>query len=140
VSGTGDSPTASGFGAFDQFSPFTVSTGAVSTTGREWAISSTAKSVKSGSTTFTFRNGGTIEHELVVVKTDLTLGDIPIDPVAKKFDEEDPSIEVIGEVFEIEAGSTGNVVLDLPPGNYQLVCNLAGHYANGMHVALRVTN
>lgn len=39
----------------------------------------------------------------------------------------------------IAAGSTGWVTLKLPAGRYEIVCNLPGHYAAGMHTELDVT-
>ena len=40
----------------------------------------------------------------------------------------------------IEPGSVGWVTLTLPPGRYELMCNLRNHYANGMHQAFVVTD
>ena len=37
-----------------------------------------------------------------------------------------------GEVSELQPGKSGSVTLDLKPGKYLLVCNIAGHYMNGM--------
>lgn len=39
----------------------------------------------------------------------------------------------------ITAGSTGWVTLKLPAGRYEIVCNLPGHYAAGMHTEFDVT-
>jgi len=39
---------------------------------------------------------------------------------------------------EIAPGGTGSLSVDLEPGRYELLCNLPGHYAMGMHVALSV--
>lgn len=39
----------------------------------------------------------------------------------------------------IEPGALGWVTVTLAPGRYELVCNLAGHYAAGMYTELRVT-
>ena len=39
----------------------------------------------------------------------------------------------------IEAGTVGWVTLSLPVGRYELVCNLANHYANGMRQPFVVT-
>jgi uncharacterized cupredoxin-like copper-binding protein len=36
----------------------------------------------------------------------------------------------------ITAGTVGWVTLDLPPGRYELVCNLPNHYADGMYQEL----
>lgn len=38
----------------------------------------------------------------------------------------------------IRAGTTGWTTVTLRPGRYELVCNLANHYANGMHQELDV--
>jgi uncharacterized cupredoxin-like copper-binding protein len=40
----------------------------------------------------------------------------------------------------ITSGSVGWVTLVLPPGRYELMCNLRNHYANGMHQAFVVTD
>jgi len=39
----------------------------------------------------------------------------------------------------ITAGAVGWNTVTLPPGNYELVCNLENHYANGMYQALVVS-
>jgi uncharacterized cupredoxin-like copper-binding protein len=39
----------------------------------------------------------------------------------------------------IRAGTVGWTTITLPPGHYELVCNLANHYADGMHQELIVT-
>ncbi|GAA1228819.1 hypothetical protein [Oryzihumus leptocrescens] len=38
----------------------------------------------------------------------------------------------------IRAGTAGWTTVTLPPGRYELVCNLANHYADGMHQELDV--
>jgi uncharacterized cupredoxin-like copper-binding protein len=38
----------------------------------------------------------------------------------------------------IDPGALGWVTLNLPRGDYELGCNLAGHYASGMYTELRV--
>jgi uncharacterized cupredoxin-like copper-binding protein len=39
----------------------------------------------------------------------------------------------------IRAGEVGWVTLNLPPGSYELLCNLPNHYADGMYQQLTVT-
>jgi uncharacterized cupredoxin-like copper-binding protein len=38
----------------------------------------------------------------------------------------------------IDPGSVGWVTLHLPAGNYELICDLPGHYAAGMYTQLTV--
>ena len=38
----------------------------------------------------------------------------------------------------IAPGTTGWTTIKLPPGRYELVCNIAGHYAAGMYAELDV--
>jgi len=90
--------------------------------------------VKAGDVTFVLQNVGTIEHELVVLKTDTPFDQLAIDG-EDRVDEADS----VGEVAETAAGVTDSVVLNLTPGNYVLVCNIGGHYRLGMRIALTVT-
>ncbi len=36
----------------------------------------------------------------------------------------------------IGAGTNGWTTVDLPPGRYELLCNIAGHYGGGMYAEL----
>lgn len=91
-------------------------------------------SVPAGKVTFVAKNTGTIEHEVVVLKTDTAFDQIPVGTDDKV--SEDTSI---GEIAEFAAGTTDSVTLDVPAGNYVLVCNIAKHYAMGMRVAFKAT-
>ena len=44
----------------------------------------------------------------------------------------------VGEINQVDYGSTETVHLSLPPGRYVFFCNLDGHYLGGMHGALVV--
>lgn len=39
----------------------------------------------------------------------------------------------------IVPGASGRLTVTLPPGQYELVCNLMGHYVSGMYRGLTVT-
>ncbi len=109
---------------------------AVNITEREWRITADIQKVHAGPVKFTAANVGTVEHEMVVVRTDYPDGEIPLD--GQKFDEEAPGVSSPGEISEYEPGTVGDTVIDLEPGHYQLVCNLPNHYHNGMHVPFEV--
>lgn len=102
----------------------------------EWAVEVNAEGAMAGEVTFTIANRGTIDHEFLVVKTDIPVGEIPL--VDDRFEEDAEGIEVIDEIPEFPKGETKTLTLDLEPGNYQLVCNIAGHYAAGMHTGFVV--
>ena len=46
---------------------------------------------------------------------------------------------VAGQGEGISSGTVGWTTVTLPPGRYELVCNLANHYADGMHQELDVS-
>ena len=47
-------------------------------------------------------------------------------------------LEVIDEIPEWEPNTAGVLKVKLEPGNYQLLCNIEGHYKNGMHAGFEV--
>lgn len=107
-------------------------TGSVS----EWSVTVNAGSEMAGEVTFTIANDGSIGHEFLVVKTDIEVGKIPLD--GDHFPEPAEGLEVIDEIGEFPQGTTESLTLMLEPGKYQLVCNLPGHYAAGMHTGFEV--
>lgn len=108
----------------------------ISGTLKEWSVEVDATSAKAGEVEFSIKNEGTIGHEFLVVKTDIADGEIPL--VGDRFEEPSEGIEVIDEIGEYPAGETKELKLTLDSGNYQLVCNLAGHYEAGMHTTFTV--
>ena len=91
--------------------------------------------VKAGLVTFSVKNTGTLAHELVVVKTDVAQDKIPANAEeAGKMSEEGS----LGESGDLASGTAKDFTLTLTPGKYVLMCNEAGHYAMGMHIAFEV--
>ena len=102
---------------------------------------------QAGNVTFTVTNNGTIDHELIVLKTNTPFDQIPISdagdpPVAvksgaNKVDEAD-NIAETGDP-NLKPGETRNFTANgLASGSYVLICNLAQHYGLGMRVAFTV--
>ena len=104
--------------------------------GKEWSVTVDADSAMAGEVTFTVANEGSIGHEFLVVKTDIEVGKIPLD--GDHFPEPADGLEVVDEIGEFPQGTTESLTLMLEPGKYQLVCNLPGHYAAGMHAGFEV--
>lgn len=109
---------------------------AVNATLREWRITADINKVHAGPVKFTVANLGTITHELVVIRTDIPDGKIPL--VGTKFDEEGPGVSSPGEVSEEPATAVHDTVIDLEPGHYELVCNIELHYQRGMYIPFDV--
>jgi len=94
----------------------------------------TPMSVKAGPTTITFKNVGTKEHEVVVLKTDT-----PADKLKVEADHKVSEDASVGEVSETDPGKTKSITIDLKPGKYVFACNIARHYEKGMHIPFTVS-
>ncbi len=103
---------------------------------KEWEVDTDATAAEAGTVDFTVTNEGTIGHEFLIVKTDIAPGEIPIE--GDHFPEDADGIEVIDEIGQFAMGTTESLTVTLEPGSYQLVCNLPGHYGNGMFIGFDV--
>ena len=98
----------------------------------EWKVEVSASKAKAGEVIFAIANYGTIQHEFLVTKTSYEPGKIPLGE-NNRFDEELEGIEVIDEIPEWPVNEAKVLKVNLEPGTYELLCNIEGHYANGMH-------
>ena len=121
--------TAGGTGAT------TVSTRTVNATLTDSKIVLDQSTVPSGTITFNVKNGGTMVHEVVVLKTDVAADKIAPNPDEPGKMSEDGSQGESGDLNPTEAKT---FTLDLQPGNYVLICNQPAHYLLGMHIAFVV--
>lgn len=95
----------------------------------------TPTSVSAGDVTFTVKNTGTIEHEVVVLKTDTPFDQLQVGKSEPDKVDEASSVGETGDPA-LKAGETRSfTVKGLGAGSYVLVCNIAKHYANGMRAA-----
>lgn len=113
--------------------------GGVGATEKDFSISLDASSAKAGSVTFNVKNEGPSVHEFVVFKTDLAPGSLPTGSDGT-VDEEGQGVEHIDEVEDIAAGATQTLTVNLAAGHYVVICNLPGHYQQGMHAELTVSS
>lgn len=119
--------------------------GGVAGLGQHMMLRAAPAQVPSGQVSFLVDNMGWRTHELVVLPLGSGQAAGQRTPGADgRVDETGSPGEAsascaAGEGEGIESGSVGWVTLDLPPGRYELVCNLRNHYANGMHQLLVVT-
>lgn len=107
----------------------------------EFSFSLDRSSVPEGPVTFMIENVGAVEHEFELVKTDVEADKLPAradDPT--KADVEAGGGEEIKEVEDIAPGAKAKLTVNLEPGKYLIVCNLPGHYADGMVIPFSVTS
>ena len=92
--------------------------------------------VKAGEVTFEVSNTSKDSiHEMVVLP--YKDGEkIPYVADELRIDEE--AAGHLGEVSELDPGQSGALRIALKPGKYALVCNIPGHYMNGMWAILTV--
>jgi uncharacterized cupredoxin-like copper-binding protein len=77
------------------------------------------------------KNNGTVEHEFAIMKKGTS--------VTPPFGDKDEG-NIYWEVDEIQPGETKSATFTAPadPGDYEVVCGLAGHIENGMVGTLTV--
>jgi uncharacterized cupredoxin-like copper-binding protein len=77
------------------------------------------------------KNSGTVEHEFAIMKKGTS--------VTPPFGDKDEG-NIYWELDEIQPGETKSATFTAPtdPGDYEVVCGLAGHIENGMVATLTV--
>ena len=113
----------------------TSTSGEVASTVKDFSITLDPTEVAAGQVKFSINNEGPSTHEFVVVQTDTAPGDLPVDGALVSED----GIDVIGEAEDIPPSTTVDLVLTLEAGQYVIICNIEGHYAQGMNAGLTVT-
>lgn len=110
----------------------------------EWQISLNKHVFKRGSVTIVVENHGKKKHEIVVLKTNLGVGVLPM--TNGKVDEIAAG-KVIGEFDGVEPGEVKELTFPLEPGHYVLFCNLVetdsqgepvSHYMKRMRTEFKV--
>ena len=101
------------------------------------AIRADQTSVKSGTITFDITNWSrSVVHEVVIVAVDSPDAPLPYDYNKLKVPEE--QVKVVGDSGELAPNASNSVKVELASGSYILMCNVPGHYAAGMAVAVTV--
>jgi len=102
----------------------------------EWKVT-VAGAIKSGKTDLTITNAGAVPHELLVFKSDLKPSAYPTDP-AGDIKEEGAGVNLVSDGDNIDPAGTQTRSVDLAPGKYLFVCNIPGHFKQGMFTVVTV--
>lgn len=93
--------------------------------------------VPAGLVTFRVTNTSDhMQHAMLVVPIADMSTPLPYDTAQNRVDEK--AAHALGEVDDLAPGKTGELTLDLKPGLYAMLCNIAGHYGAGMWRVLAV--
>ena len=106
----------------------------VKVTEKEFKLTPSPAAVKHGSVTFTLKNTGHLKHELIVLKTNIAAGKLPIKGTTAKL-----VGKVEGKINPVSPGKTKTLTVKLPAGKYILLCNLPAHYKAGQRSAFKVS-
>ena len=102
----------------------------------EWKVT-VAGTIKSGKTDLTITNVGVAPHELLVFKSDLKPSAYPTD-TAGDIKEEGAGVKLVSDGDNIDPAGTQTRTIDLAPGKYLFVCNIPGHFKQGMFTVVTV--
>jgi hypothetical protein len=75
-------------------------------------------------------------HNFRVIATDLAPDALPVDPTTNTVIE--AQLSVVASIDTIPPGQSDKTVVDLPAGNYVLICNVPGHYSAGQRLGFQV--
>jgi uncharacterized cupredoxin-like copper-binding protein len=104
----------------------------------EWHVA-VPSSIKAGKVSVEAANFGTIQHELLVFKSDLAPSAYPLDKDGNII-EDGAGINLLSDGDNIDPNGTQTRSLDLSqPGTYLFVCNIPGHFKAGMYTPVTVT-
>jgi uncharacterized cupredoxin-like copper-binding protein len=94
--------------------------------------------VHAGKVTFVITNSSKdMEHEFLIVRTDMTFDQFPMKDSGARVDE--GKLKGMEEFGDVEEGETKTWNTELKPGRYVLFCNEEGHFGAGMETVLNVT-
>ena len=110
----------------------------ITATESDFTIRLSASQASAGPISVVVRNRGPSAHELVVFRTSLPFGALPLSSDGN-VTEDSPKVEKVADSgTNIDPGQSRTLYAILTPGSYVFICNLPGHYRLGMHAALIV--
>jgi uncharacterized cupredoxin-like copper-binding protein len=108
-------------------------------TEKDFSLSSTSDTVATGKVIFEITNQGPSTHEFVIIRTDEDADELPFDSSISEVNENDAGLQHVQEAEDIKPGKDKKLTVNLQPGHYAFICNLPGHYRQGMHFDFTVS-
>jgi uncharacterized cupredoxin-like copper-binding protein len=106
--------------------------GSVSVTEKEFKLTRKPTSITGGKVIFKVKNVGTLDHELVVLKTSIAPSKLKV--------KNEKAVETgrVGKIT-VKKGKSATLTLTLKKGKYVLLCNVKAHYEAGQFAGFSVT-
>ena len=104
----------------------------------DYTIQLSSSTVPATQTNFSLVNASQSgqRHEFVILKTDLAAYKLPM---SANNTVDESQLAKVGEQEGTEVGRPISMSADLAAGHYVIICNLPGHYAQGMRADLTAT-
>jgi uncharacterized cupredoxin-like copper-binding protein len=96
------------------------------------AFTMPSATIDAGDVTFSAMNESSNVHEIEVFTVPDGVDATSLEITNNVADTDGAGMEVLDEVEDIAPGTTADLTVNLEPGTYALICNLPGHYAQGM--------
>lgn len=109
--------------------------GTVNVSLTEFAVTPSVTTSEEGDFTFATTNNGVLQHNLLVIQSNLAPGSLP----RVGYDVDESAVNVVAGSSDLSGGGSEDVAASLTAGNYVLICNLPGHYLSNMYVGFVVT-
>ena len=107
----------------------------VDVTETSFKISLASASIAPGKVTFHITNQAQdLPHQFELIKTDQPTNQLPLSNGMV----DTSNLNVVANTDNIHPGASQDLTVDLTPGTYVLLCNLPGHYQQGMYAGLTV--
>ena len=110
--------------------------GDVNVTLREFAVEVDPATASAGDVSFVATNEGseTHEFEIFTIEGDTDVASLPVEDNVANTD----GLTLLDEVEDVTPGGSAELTVNLDAGSYAVICNLPGHYSEGMFVTLDV--
>lgn len=93
----------------------------------------TPSRISAGVVKFVVQNNSSDQiHEILIFKTDLPAGKLPLQADGVSINENSTQMTKIASVEDVDPGKGGSMIARLAPGHYVYFCNTTGHYKLGM--------
>jgi uncharacterized cupredoxin-like copper-binding protein len=117
--------------------PLATAGGAPTITLTEWKVA-VASTMRAGTFNLAIKNSGSTPHELLIFESKLDALAYPTQS-SGGINEEGAGVALVSDGANIDPGGSQKRTITLKPGRYLFVCNIPGHFQQGMYTLVTLT-